>query len=218
MQIWDKVDEPFKPDGLRLKMSTKTFIILGFGIIYFIPKENVDHDPLLTRILRRSLGVFLYMAMFYVVLFIAGKYFEWNINSLLLTAVTTVFLAIFFLYLEKNKRDLDILLYDSPTKALKFKAAKKITQLLKWYPLVLFSGFFSIVIMAIISSIFQWNRITVFTLLFVLIVNTISHVYFRISRPYLRYIFYSDGLYKSNKNLIELDVLKYFEGGNICPF
>ncbi|XLS27581.1 hypothetical protein ACJD0Z_10270 [Flavobacteriaceae bacterium M23B6Z8] len=213
MQIWNVLDEPFEPDGLRLVMAKTTRVILGFGIIYFIPQGDKEYDPFITKFLRRSLGVLLYISMFYVVFFVANKYFEWELSVIGITALITVLILLFFYFMEKTKEKYDDVL-DGRCAGDKLHSAQKLTLLLQWYPQVLLSGLLSVLIAAIISYIYSWSVTTVITILIVLILNAFSYIYFRLSRSYLRYIFYSEELMQSNPKLIKDEVLKYFQNSN----
>jgi hypothetical protein len=217
MQIWNVLDKPFEPDGLRLKMSKLGPVIFGFGIIYFIPQEDKEYDPFITRILRRSLGIFLYMSMFYVVLFVAQRYFEWETNTLLITLLITIFLLFFFYFMEKTKRNFENVLYGK-CKGDKYDAARNITWLFQWYPLALLIGLLTVLVAALTSWIADWSRLTVVIMLIVLLINTLSYIYFRLSRPYLRYIFYSEKLNSSNPNLIDQNILAYFQNDNRATY
>lgn len=212
MQIWNVLDESFKPDGLRLVMAKTTKVILGFGIIYFIPQGDEEYDPFITKFLRRCLGVLLYMSMFYVVFFVANKYFEWELSVVGVTALITVLLLIFFHFMEKTKKMHDDIL-DERCNGDKPESARKLTLLLQWYPQVLLAGLVSVLIAALITYIYSWSETTVIIILLVLILNTFSYIYFRLSRSYLRYIFYSHELLQSNPKLVKDEVLKYFRNG-----
>lgn len=213
MQIWNVLDKPFTPDGLRMVMAKTSPIILGFGIIYFVPKGDKEFDPFVVKLLRRSLGILLKMSMFYVVFFVAAKFFEWQMSTLFITAILTLILLLFFHYVERVKRKCDQVLYGKH-KGSKIESAGKITRLLKWYPFVFILGLLSTCFATVISAGYQWNRITVIAILVVLFINNVSYIYFRLARPYLRYIFYSENLKSSNPNLIDDDTLIYFKGVN----
>ncbi|WP_340198759.1 patatin-like phospholipase family protein [Ascidiimonas sp. W6] len=217
MQIWNVLDKPFAPDGLRLVMSKLNRVILGFGIIYFIPQGDKEYDPFITKFLRRSLGILLYMSMFYVVLFTSNKYFEWDYDTAKLTGFITILLLMFFYYMEKRKERHDDIL-DGKKEGDKWESAKQLTRLLKWYPQVLLAGLLSVILATIISAIFEWNRTTIIVILTVLFLNTLSYIYFRLSRSYLRYIFYSEALQSSNPHLIDEKVLKYFSNSNKASY
>ena len=206
MQIWGKVKGTFHPGGIRLKMYKKAKVILGFGIIYFIPGKNNNYDPEVVRFLRRSLGVCLYMAMFHVFLFIANRYFEWNFSSILrITLLVTIVWLVFYYKREHlRNRFVDILFDYGRSQTTRHWAAGHITKLVKWAPITLLLSIFSSVLL--IAWLYKhpgWNEINVLATLLVLLLNTLNYTNFRLSRAFLRYVFYSDKLNQSNPKLID---------------
>ncbi len=213
MQIWGKVKGTFQPDGIRLKMYKKAKVILGFGIIYFIPGKNNNYDPEVTRFLRRSLGILLYMAMFHVFLFIANRYFEWNISKTLgiTLLITIIWLVLYYKLEHLRNRFVDILFDKGRSHSTRQWAAKHIAKLVKWSPLIFLLTVFSLLLLILWVYLRPgWSETHVLATLFVLLVNILNYTNFRLSRAFLRYVFYSEALKQSNPNLIDPEIQTLF--------
>lgn len=170
---------------------------LGFGTIYYgIPpaaRKNFDNQEL--KLLRRSLGILLYIAMINIFLELGARYYELPINPTSWTLL--IFLVSLLIYIrEGNKYSRwKLKLY----KGIDLQATvAEIVKYTRWFPLYFGICLLAAIATASLSAKSGWNLWSLSAAFICLIMHLFLFIHFKISRGFLKYVFRSETLHKAN--------------------
>ena len=172
--------------------------LFGFGTIYYDTSKatNSSYSDAAAKGLRRSLGIFLYVAVFTIIYSVIARYYEININPL--TSVLFVMaIALFIYYLEGQTYQIWMEKLTKPT--IPWQKLEEylgyVVNYVKWFPWYFFGTIVLTFITAWIVHKYGWSKESVISFLITLGTQTFLYVMFKISRSFLKYVFYNDTLY-----------------------
>lgn len=213
VDIWANADE----DCVRLKMGEKGFRKFGFGIIYYDSiKNNTEkvkaYNNKKVISLRRSLGILLYVAIFNIFLEVTSRFFEIHFNALAITLfILAISLTAYYLMGEEYIKWNQDLKSDDTSDNDKKETVIKIVNYVKWFPSCFIAINSLIFITALVSYYTQWSRISLALIFITLVGKMFLYMFFRVSRSYLKYVFYSEKLKEFNSNMFDNDKLNLFK-------
>lgn len=205
VDIWANADN----ECVTLKMGKRGIRILGFGIIYYNTIKNnsekvMAYNNKIVVMLRRSLGVLLYVAVFNIFLGIISRFFEINFNIVQATILILVITLTTYHFFGEEYIEWGIKLKSKNTSAKQKKEIIiKITKLVKWFPLYLAFCLVLVFMTAIAAHFTQWSRISLRLMILTLTCQMFLYLYFRICRTYFKYIFYSEKLKEFNSDMFD---------------
>lgn len=203
--------------NVELEMVNRRINFAGLGIIYYNTgvayKNNVKgFGNQRVNALRRSLGILLYIAVFHIFLMTATRYFETEIYpariSLLLFVITLL------IYNAKGQEyNYWKQILNNPNSSEK-DCKEVITYIVKYVRG--FTKFFMlcialVLISALVAWISGWNRLSVVLVLVTLAFQMYLYIYFKITRTYFKYVFYSDALKEYNPDMFNDQMLNMFD-------
>ncbi len=209
--------------SVELKMAKHGIRFLGFGIIYYNTlktKKARKHGFNNKRVnaLRRSLGVFLYVAVFNIFLRVASQFFEIDFNINGLTALILVITLVIYNNMgEEYIRWKSVIQDDDIDIEQKRLVVLKIVKYVGGFPRYFIFSTTLVFITALISFFSQWSRISLCLLVVTLAFQMFLYTYFKICRTYFKYIFYSDKLKAFNPEMFNPDTEALFKQYNPKP-
>ncbi|WP_273566087.1 hypothetical protein [Maribacter halichondriae] len=211
VDIWMHADNTC----VALRMDPK-WRFLGFGIVYYdtlnakSEKTRAYHD-MVVKGLRRSLGILLYIAVFNIFFGVITRFYEVEFNALLLTLfLLTVTLFIYYLEGERYKEWRRTLDPKEPNAHKQEKTVNDIVRYVTRFPAYYMGCTALIICAAFLAYFFGWSRIGVFVFLISLGCQMFLYIQFKIARTYFKYVYYSDALFESNKNMFNPETLALF--------
>lgn len=203
VDMWANADN----DCVKLKMGKRGIRFLGFGIIYYATIKNntpkvITYNDKKVISLRRSLGILLYVGVLNIFLGIAARFFDLHFNvasvTLLILAVT---LIVYNFFGEEEIEWKNILKKEEYSEKEKEAVVHKIVKYVRWFPAYFIFSSGLVLLTALVSSWVQWNRITLILIFITLAFQMFLYVFFRISRTYFKYVFYSEKLKAFNPDM-----------------
>ena len=205
VDIWANADN----ECVTLKMGERGVRIFGFGIIYYNTIKNntpkvMEYNNKIVVMLRRSLGVLLYVAVFNIFLGIISRFFEIHFSISQATLfIFVITLAIYHFFGEEYIDWSLTLKSKEATASQKKEIIVKITKLVKWFPLYLALCLLLVFITALVTHFTQWSRASLFLMIVTLTFQMFLYLYFRICRTYFKYVFYSKKLKDFNSEMFD---------------
>lgn len=202
-------------DCVSLEMPKNKRSWLGLNIIYFDtskakPGSSVTFDNEAVKNLRRSLGVLIYIAMFQIFLMMVPRYFGVYFNpsyiSAFLLLITLIVYSLWGKRYNQWKKDLK-----DGDEATKKKTVEFIIKYVRRFPRYYLACVIMVVITAILAAIFKWDRIPFIAFLITLGCQMYLYVYFKISRTYFKYVFFTKELYDDKKEMYNEKTLALFK-------
>ena len=202
-------------DCVSLEMPKNKRSWLGLNIIYFDtskakPGSSVTFDNEAVKNLRRSLGVLIYIAMFQIFLMMVPRYFGVYFNpsyiSAFLLLITLIVYSLWGKRYNQWKKDLK-----DGDEATKKKTVEFIIKYVRRFPRYYLACVIMVVITAILAAIFKWDRIPFIAFLITLGCQMYLYVYFKISRTYFKYVFFTKALYDDKKEMYNEKTLALFK-------
>lgn len=202
---------------VELKMPKISYKLLGFGIIYYntinAGSEAVKNfDNKIVKSLRRSLGILLYVAVFNIFLGTGARFFEFHFNSFALTLfVLIVTVVVYYQYGETYNYWKRTLAHPFAPQLEKKKVVNAIVKYVSGFPRYFLFSTLLVVGTAVVTIWTQWSRLS-----FVLICITTGcqmflYVYFKITRTYFKYVFYSKKIHASQPQMYNVETLRLFK-------
>ncbi|SFR53247.1 hypothetical protein SAMN04490243_2688 [Robiginitalea myxolifaciens] len=202
------------PSRVFMKMD-KAGRFLGFGTIYYgiprVARENFDNQEL--KLLRRSLGILLYIAMINIFLELGARYYELPLNPTSWTFL--IFLVSLLIYIREGnkyarwKRNLFRGIAVEST-------IREIVAYVRWFPFYFGCCLLAALVISAIAWLRGWDLLSLGAAFVCLILHLFLFIHFKISRGFLKYVFYSEALYKANKEMYSqrtLDAFKAYDPG-----
>ncbi|MGB7395756.1 MAG: hypothetical protein WA913_15320, partial [Pricia sp.] len=201
---------------VALKMDPK-WRFLGFGIVYYdtlntkTEKSRAYHN-MVVKGLRRSLGILLYIAVFNIFFGVISRFYEVEFNALVLTLfLLTLTLFVYYLEGERYKLWRTTLGAKVPNGHKQEKVVKEIVGYVKRFPAYYIGCTALMVSVAVLAHFLGWSRIAVFAFLVSLGCQMFLYIQFKVARTYFKYVYYSNALYASNKNMFNPKILALFD-------
>ncbi len=197
------------PKKVFMKMA-RAGRFLGFGTIYYgIPPETqVNFDNQEIKLLRRSLGILLYIAMINIFLELGARYYELPLNPTSWTLL--IFLVSLLIYIREGNK------YTRWKRNLYRGIAvestiREIVKYVRWFPFYFGCCLLAAVIISLIAGIRGWDLLSLAAALICLILHLFLFIHFKISRGFLKYVFRSEALHTTNKAMYSKRTLSDFE-------
>jgi hypothetical protein len=214
-------------DCVNLEMSKRNRTIAGFGIIYFdthrrehVPQDIYDqksgiYNNHIIKNLRRSLGVLIYAAVIQIFLDVIPRFFGIHFNTMLITIFLLIVTLIIYSLLGRRYNEWKSV-FEGQDEAKKKEVVQGIVSYVSYFPLYFIGCSIMVIITAVLAAVLQWNIITLIFLLITLACQMFLYIYFKISRTYFKYVFYSAKLYARNENMFNKSRLELFKKyGNV---
>lgn len=206
-----------RSNTVRLIKSNRGIKFLGFGIIYYstLKSNSQEKDTYKNRKvtnLRRSLGILIYVAVFNIFLGVAARFFELSFSVIGITVLILIVTLLFY-----NKKGVDyinwktILKDDESTNKQKEATVKKIVSYVKRFPLYFIGCTLLVLVTALIVFLNEWSRVSLLFLIVTLGLQMLLFIYFKISRSYLKYVFYSERLKRFNAEMFDPKIEALFK-------
>lgn len=199
MDIWNYD----RNKNVTIRMDGKG--VLGFGIIYYDTsgaKSNLEYSDGVSKALRRSIGIFLYTAVFNIMYVVISKFYEAHINPMIST-LFVIAIALFVYYLEGktytywmkelNRRNI--------SRRRLEKVIGYVVGYVRWFPFYLGTTIFFTLLTAFVVSQWKWGKISVFLFMVTLSLHMFLYIMFKISRSLLKYVFISRHYYEKKPKI-----------------
>ncbi len=203
--------------NVELEMVSRKTNFLGLGIIYYntgvAHKNNVkSFGNARVKGLRRSLGILLYIAVFHIFLTTAARYFEAEIYPARITLL--LFVITLLIYNAKGQEYnywKHILTSPSSTDEERIEVITYIVKYVKGFTRYFVLCIVLVLLSAAVAWVSGWNRVSVLLVLFNLGFQMFLYIYFKITRTYFKYVFYSKALMDYNKDMFSTQMLDMFD-------
>ena len=200
-------------NGREWKMAK--FKIFLFGIIWYRKASNINHENKkienYINFLRRTLGVFFYSSLFYLIAYTSQVNFDWSIKAWILSIIFIVIMLVWLYYLNKSKNSWknnnrkylsdqvdDDLEEDHYFKVTNTKYPPTLLNIKKPIKFYLWSLFISLILHLVfiiylikLKDSFPYKKITVFLSLACIVTQGITYLYYRTYRSVLKYVFFN---------------------------
>lgn len=201
-------------NGRKWKMAK--FKILLFGIIWYRKAGNINNENKkienYINFLRRTLGVFFYSSLFYLIAYTSQVNFDWSIKAWVLSIIFLVIMLVWLYYLNKSKNswknnnrkylsdevddELEEDHYFNVTNTEYPPTLLNIKKPIKFY---LWSLFISLIVHLVfiiylikLKDSFPYKHITVLLSLACIVTQGITYLYYRTYRSVLKYVFFNE--------------------------
>ncbi|MEP2935153.1 MAG: hypothetical protein ABJM06_05510 [Gilvibacter sp.] len=203
--------------NVELEMVNRRINFAGLGIIYYNTgvayKNNVKgFGSQRVNALRRSLGILLYIAVFHIFLMTATRYFETEIYP---ARITLILFVITLLIYNAKGQDYNYWkqILNNPNSSEK-DCRTVITYIVKYvrgFTKYFILCIFLVMLSAVVAWISGWNRFSVVLVLITLAFQMYLYIYFKITRTYFKYVFYSEALKEYNPDMFNDQMLGMFD-------
>lgn len=203
-------------DIIELEMADEGFRFLGFGIIYYNTKKNRLSVPdtftnQTVANFRRSLGILFYVAVFNIFLGVASRFFEVNLNVNGLTVLILVITLIVYyrkgVEYTKWKKVLDD---QNSTDEREKAVVVSIVNYVKGFPRYFVLCTLMVFAAALVVWLLDWDRLSLVLVMIALGFQMFLYIYFKISRSFFKYVYFSEKLYDHNPEMFNPRTLKLF--------
>ncbi len=208
--IWFYGDQ----DPVRLEKARKGRL-LGFGLIYYnllgTSGTHASFDHPVIKALRRSLGILLYIALFNIMFGLITRFYEVPLDSFTLSVfLLAITLWIYYLEGERYTRWKRILSEKGVPGHDQQKCVRAVVRYVRWFPRFFFISSALVIATAVVAVWLGWHRISVLLFLFTLGSQMFLYIHFKISRSFLKYVYRSERLFRSNKYMYNMYTLRLF--------
>lgn len=202
-------------DCVSLEMPKDKRSWLGFNIIYFDtskakPGTSVTFDNEAVKNLRRSLGVFIYIAMFQIFLIMVPRYFGVHFNPSYITAFLLIITLIVYNFWGKRYNEWKKNLKEGDD-ATKKETVLFIIKYVSRFPRYYLACVLMVFITTILVAILKWDRLPFIAFLITLGCQMYLYIYFKISRTYFKYVFFSEVLHLDKPEMYNEKTLALFK-------
>ncbi|UII21663.1 hypothetical protein [Fulvivirga ligni] len=203
---------------IDLKMDEKDKI-LGMGIIYYAPKNDhksyPDYDDNRVKIMRRSLGILLYIAVINIMISVGAHIYGIVVNAIGISAILFGLVIAWYFYLGRRytswRKELAEESLDNHTAE---SIVKEIRGHVIIFNVVYIIAFLLPVIACGLGLWFALHPVTYWLVLAALPWQILGYIQFKIVRTYFKYIYYSEWLKNRNPAMFNATVLSVFKRFN----
>ena len=166
----------------------------------------------MVSLLRRSLGILLYIAVFNIVLGVAERFYSLYFNS---TQMTSFLLVLsFFIYAMEIRRYYgwkDVLYAHDQSPERTDEVVRAIIRYVRRFPIYLNICIGMAVITTVVAAFQGWSRVAVGLFLVTLGLSLFLYIYFKLCRTFFKYVYYSTRLDEFNPAMFNRRILAQFQ-------
>lgn len=202
-------------DCVSLNMSKRHTRILGFGIIYYgthrsskEKKNEFNNEDV--KMLRRSLGVLIYGAVFHIFIALIPRYFEIYFDTVKVTFFLLIITYVIYYVWGQMYNNWKHILDKSDQVEIR-RTIATIVKYVRFFPWYFGLCTLMVLTTAVLAMVYQWSVIPLIFMLVTIICQMYLYIYFKICRTFFKYVFYSNSLYKRNSDMFDATTLELFK-------